>query len=336
MDVLIVGGTRFLGVEIVRELLAAGHRVALLANEPPPSELAPDVETLLGDRDDAAFLATALDGRRFDAVIDNIGQSPTQSSKLLAALADRLGRILFTSTTQVYSWRFPRAWREDEAPLEVTDLADVTDLHEHYARRKRACERALREQPVPWTVLRPAIVVGRADNVSLPPPTYVARGAPGRSLFYPCRVLDRGPILIRRDDEATAQHVWARDVGRAYALLVGRDDTRGHAYNLAGPEVWTSERLVRALGHAAGLAPETVAVSPAQLVAAGLAGYEPPWGRGPYWAAFDTAKLEALGFRPTPAERWLRTLVEASPGTGPGYELRMREVALARAVRRHD
>ena len=77
MQILILGGTVFLGRHLVEAALARGHDVTLFNRGQHNPELFPQVEKLRGDRDgDLAALA----GRRFDAAIDTSGYLPRSSA----------------------------------------------------------------------------------------------------------------------------------------------------------------------------------------------------------------------------------------------------------------
>ena len=73
MNLLILGGTVFLGRHVVEAALARGHQVTLFNRGQSNPELFPDVEKLQGDRDGDL---TALEGRRWDAVVDTCGFVP--------------------------------------------------------------------------------------------------------------------------------------------------------------------------------------------------------------------------------------------------------------------
>ena len=69
LDVLVLGGTGFIGPYFVRHAVARGHRVTLLNhNKTRPDFFKKRVEQLVGDLNDDV---TALKGRKFDVVIDN-------------------------------------------------------------------------------------------------------------------------------------------------------------------------------------------------------------------------------------------------------------------------
>jgi len=73
MRILLLGGTRFLGRHLEKAALAAGHELTLLNRGQSGPGLFPGAEQLRGDRD--ADLA-ALEGRRWDAVVDTFGYVP--------------------------------------------------------------------------------------------------------------------------------------------------------------------------------------------------------------------------------------------------------------------
>ena len=69
MDVLVIGGNRFVGWLLGFRLLAAGHKVTLLNRGRLADPFGGRVDRLVGDRTSRGF-DRALQGRRFDAVVD--------------------------------------------------------------------------------------------------------------------------------------------------------------------------------------------------------------------------------------------------------------------------
>ncbi len=135
MDILVLGGTSFVGRGIVECLLGRGHRPALFNRGRTGADLFPGSERLVGDRDSGDY--TALAGRGWDAVVDVTGYVPRHVSEAIAALGDRVGRYVFMSTGLVYdrsaasgkiteaSPRLP-AWRESEV-IDDDNLRTVRD-----------------------------------------------------------------------------------------------------------------------------------------------------------------------------------------------------------------
>ena len=337
MKILLVGGNRYVGVEIIWHLLHAGHEVTVLALDAPPADVRAHVRLLVANRNDEAVLATLFGHQDFDVVIDNIAYEPQQVSSLTAALQGRAGRYLLTSTTDTYPHNFPRDYTEDQTEIREYDMASLGE-GDRYNYGKRSCEAALIKSGIPWTVLRPCIVTGPRDNINGSP---AMRGShwfeeSTRSHFWPQRILDGGPLLMACEDEYVMKMTWIGDLARAFTHVIAHPEiTQGQAFNVAGDEVWTNERIVRALAAAAGVTPEIVRVPNAILEQAGL-DYSPVYGTAAYWPLADSAKLKATGWKPTPAEQWLPFLLEANspPLARAWYHTRIQEIALARHVQR--
>ena len=98
MDLLVIGGGRFVGRAIVEAALAAGHRVSTFnrGSQPP----APGVRALHGDRRSDL---SALQAGRWDAVIDVCAYLPGEVRALSAALRGRCARQVFISSVSVYA-----------------------------------------------------------------------------------------------------------------------------------------------------------------------------------------------------------------------------------------
>ena len=99
MNLLILGGGLFLGRSTLDAALAGGHRVSVFNRGRARTDWPAGVEVLHGDR---AGDLTALDGRRWDAVIDTCGYVPADLRRSTAALRD-CGVYLFVSSISVYA-----------------------------------------------------------------------------------------------------------------------------------------------------------------------------------------------------------------------------------------
>jgi aryl-alcohol dehydrogenase-like predicted oxidoreductase/nucleoside-diphosphate-sugar epimerase len=337
MKTLLIGGSRFVGAEIAWKLLESGHDLTIMSLDSPPAELRRHVEWLQVNRDSPEALCDTFAGRTFDHVVDNIAYVPDHLRPVLAALDGRIGRYLMTGTTDVYPKNFPRMWHEEDIEIRDYDLADLNS-YDRYNLGKRSCQALLAASGVPWTVLRPCSVTGPRDNLSGSP---AGRGLhwfeqSGRSHFWISRVRDGGPILLFADDENVFNLVWVGDVARAAVHLLSRADTIGEAYNVVGDELWTNERLVRALARAAGREVEIVKAR-SEAIGAVEIDYGTVHGSGASWSIYDNQKLKATGWLPTPAESWLPDLFHAEPEIDyrGGYHTRLQEIAIARHRQRH-
>jgi nucleoside-diphosphate-sugar epimerase len=70
MRVLVMGGTQFNGLALVRELVRTGHDVAICNRGKTPGVLPGGVERLYAERTDPAALRAALARRAWDCLLD--------------------------------------------------------------------------------------------------------------------------------------------------------------------------------------------------------------------------------------------------------------------------
>ncbi len=223
--ILVMGGTDFLGPPIVERLVADGHKVTLFNRGKTNPGLFPDLEKLKGDRKSDV---TALEGRKFDAVIDTNGYVPKFVSTPLEVLKDNIGHYVFVSTCSVYA-------RMGEMPIdEDSELAAMTDEEEEksttaarfdmrfYGSLKARCEKTAEKMlPGRVTVVRPGLIVGHGDDTD-------------RFTYWPWRVSKGGEVLAPGKPEWEIQVTDVRDVADFSALCAVKRITG--TYNVDGIE----------------------------------------------------------------------------------------------------
>ena len=89
LEILVLGGTGFIGPHMVREALRRGHGVTLFNRGRTNNTLFPDLETIKGDRGGDL---EGLQGRQWDVVIDNSGYVPRHVENSASLLADNVAR----------------------------------------------------------------------------------------------------------------------------------------------------------------------------------------------------------------------------------------------------
>lgn len=196
MDVLILGGTSFLGRHLVEAARAGGDRVTTFTRgKTNPDLFAGEVEQLRGDRD--GDLGT-LEGKRFDAVIDTSGYVP----RVVRAGAEILkgsGHYTFISTISVYPEETMLDADEDSDVLELTEETEAVTA-ESYGPLKVACERAVQEIFGDRALIsRPGLIVGPYDPTD-------------RFTYWPERVAAGGKVLAPGDPSQLVQLIDARDL----------------------------------------------------------------------------------------------------------------------------
>src|SRR5687768_7965315 len=113
MNLLILGGTIFLGRHLVEAALQHNHQVTLFNRGRHHPDLFPDVEKLRGDRDGGLDI---LRGRQWDTVIDTSGYVPRLVRASAELLAEAVEHYTFISSISVYADFYPDG-SDESAPL---------------------------------------------------------------------------------------------------------------------------------------------------------------------------------------------------------------------------
>jgi 2'-hydroxyisoflavone reductase len=254
MNILVIGGTIFLGRHIIENAVTRGHTVTAFFRGRHADGLHPQVTYLRGDR---TADVSALAGRTFDAVIDTCGYHPDDQRLLVEVLAPSDPHYVFISTISVYAG-FPSGRVYDES-------APVLSGAEGYGPAKARSEEVIREHYAHTSILRPGLIVGPHD------PT-------GRFTYWPVRVSEGGTMLAPGDGSMPVQFVDARDVA-AFAVRCAEDRVEG-TFNVTGPhEPLTIASMLHRMQQVLGSDPEIVWMSDDDLIAAGVT----PWKDLPLW-----------------------------------------------------
>lgn len=326
---LVIGGTRFVGPLLVFRLLCAGHRVTLFNRGTLPDPFGDRVERLHGDRT-TADLSRLMSQRSFDAAVDFAAYRWEDARGAVEALGGRVGHYVFIGTGQVYLVRegCPRPAQEIDyaGPVLPEPEGEDDKAQWAYGMGKRDCEDALAEawekSRFPGTRIRIPMVNGERDHYR-------------RIERYLVRLMDGGPILVPDGGTHRVRHVYAGEVARFIAEIVGREDTFGEAYNVCQREMPTLMELVALLGRMLGARPRLLPVSSAEIVTAGLDPIAVSRFSGRWMSMLDPSKAETeLGFRHEPLASYLGKIVASylaypPPAPPDGYERRGEEIALA-------
>jgi nucleoside-diphosphate-sugar epimerase len=280
MRVLVLGGTEFISLHLVRALLRDRHEVAVLNRGRQPGRLPAGVRTIVGDRTDHAALRRALAGERVDGLVD-VTYAPTTGADVeavLDALDGRLGHAVFVSTGRVYDHARPLPFDED-TPRSL--------YWGEYAKNKIDGEDVLlrrhRERGLPVTIVRPTHVYGPLNTRN-------------NETFFFDRLARGRPVLVPEHGGWLRQFGHVEDLADAIAAMLGAPAAAGRAYNLTGEEVITQVGFVELVADVLGR-PLTLVPCPTP------AGGQPaPFGQNLVYdchAVYTTTRVRAeLGIRP--------------------------------------
>jgi 2'-hydroxyisoflavone reductase len=159
MNILVIGGKRFVGYHIVTEALKKGHNVTFFNRGKTNPELFLECETVIGDRNKDM---EKLVGYEFDVVIDTCAYFPSQVSKALDVLEGHFKRYLLISSLSVVT---PKEIDYDESVETHKPNYTATEITgETYGPLKVACEEVLQQRLGNQAIIiRPGYIVGDKD-----------------------------------------------------------------------------------------------------------------------------------------------------------------------------
>jgi len=250
MKHLVMGGTQFNGLALVRELAKHGHDVTVVNRGKTPVELPLGVQRRYADRTDASALARALGNDEWDVVYDVNAYRPEDVKAMAERLRGRVGHYVFVSSTVIYA-------ASERLPIHEDFPLDRSPRQNEYGRLKIECEdflvRELRERGFPSSTV--ALSMGFGPNNILP----------DREQRMFARLLQGRPILIPGDGSTLAQVGHVDDQARAMRLLGGRSSCFGRRYNLTGADYFSANGYVDTFAAVVGVKPDKVYV-PAALM----------------------------------------------------------------------
>lgn len=221
MQLLILGGTLFLGRHLVDAALARGHQVTLFHRGRTNPDLFPQLEHLLGDR---TTDLSPLAGRRWDAVIDTCGYHPPVVRQSAQALADAVDHYTFISSISVYP-EFTTPGIDETFPVATLPagidetVKEITG--ETYGPLKALCEAAVSATlPGRDLNIRPGLIVGPFDRSD-------------RFPYWPTRIARGGEVLAPGRPGRLVQIIDVRDLAEWTVTMV--EGRRTGTYNATGP-----------------------------------------------------------------------------------------------------
>jgi 2'-hydroxyisoflavone reductase len=220
MNLLLLGGTRFVGRHFVEEALAKGHTITLVHRGQTAGDLFPECRHLHMDRTSPEAWADFPDGQ-WDAVIDFSGYIPRVVRYSAEALRDRADKYLFISTISVYDTE-GQTELDASSPLLIPPASEVEEVNaETYGGLKVACERVVQEI---WgdsaRIVRPGMIIGPYDHTD-------------RFQHWIRQIKDNNRVDVPQRLDQPVQYIDARDL--ALLILEVVQYMEPGVYNGVGP-----------------------------------------------------------------------------------------------------
>jgi len=295
-QLVILGGTGFVGSHLVPRLAADGHRIVLLSrNREQHRELGvlPQVKIRSADVYNDDVLRREFDGA--DAVINLIGILNTRGHHTFQRAHVELTRRI----------------------IAACHASDVTRLHQmsslkagqglsHYLKTRGEAETLVKASALDWTIYQPSVLFGEGDGL-------VSRFA---------GLLRRMPVLPLARAKSRMAPTFVGDVAEAIARCVNNDKLGSRrCFELYGPDVFTLGEIVRQIRDSAGLRTPIIPLHDSfgrlQSQVAGLLPGKPfSFDNFQSLRTDSVGKIDgyaALGIVPQPFAPWLPRLLGGSP-----------------------
>ena len=225
LNILILGGTSYLGPHQIAYALKQGHKITTFTRGKTKPTIHPElfdqVEMLLGDRNDNL---EALKGRKWDAVIDNSGRQVKWTTDTAELLKDNIGMYVYISSVSAFYPYTGNDFSENrKLVLEIPkDLEEgESRLYEYgvmKANSENEAKRILGKDRA--AIIRPHFIVGPGDKQD-------------RFHHWAIRMNRGGEIVIPGKATDKVQYIDVRDVA-AFSIRLIENKTAG-MFNAAGP-----------------------------------------------------------------------------------------------------
>lgn len=218
MNILILGGSGFVGRAICSKLVAGGHSITVPTRKRDNARALfplPSVTVVEADVYDANALAQLV--RSKDAVINLVGILNGNFERAHVTLTANAVAACKTAGVSRY--------------VQMSALGASENGPSAYQRSKAKADAIVRASGLDFTIFAPSVIFGRGDSFLTKFASMIG--------FLPPLV----PMMLP-GASARFQPVWVDDVARAFVASVNDESTYGQRYELVGPKVYTLKELI--------------------------------------------------------------------------------------------
>jgi len=227
MKTLIIGGSRFIGPLIIKELKKKHHSITVFNRGNIKKEFGKGVIYVQGDRD-KGFLGKK---NKFDVVIDTCAYNGRKTKKALQQL--KFDYYINIGTAASYK-------KTDIFPLTEESALGEWPLWGNYNRGKIECEAVLKKSGIKYASIRPVYILGPKNHVN-------------RENFIYSHLKERKPLILPGNGQAIIQFVFVYDVAKLVVFLAERKISG--VFNCCGDDLITLQGLVKEMAKIMGVKP---------------------------------------------------------------------------------
>lgn len=295
MKILVLGGTRFVGLALARSLVKTGHQVCVSSRNTKNAPLGADI--FFGQRDDAV---TRLGlSEIFDTIIDFTSYSGVSTEQVLSTFPR--SRYILISTVWVTRAKYGVSV-DNIIPNEFSLPESLPPVTRQYIEGKISAERVTQE----------AYANGRSAITIRLPIMCGINDHTGRLNYYRLRVMDGAEQIMVDGGGNFVNLAWDEDVAEAICRLIGTSEALPCVIESITPYAVTVYELNRMISSASHTKPRPVSIPEGILSIRfpQFLAYEPFW-RERAVAMTENNLFNITGLKPTSLSVWLSRVIQS-------------------------
>lgn len=280
MNILVIGGTRFMGKHLIANLLSNNHKVTIATRGIALDDFDDKIDRITFERTDENSIKEKLSSVFFDIVFDSLAYCSNDIKILLSNI--KCKKYITISTTAVYQKHVDTKEEEFNPNAEKLIWCGRTDFP--YEEIKRQAERALAQiySSINTVSVRFPFVIGEDDYTK-------------RLYFYIEHIIKQKPMFVDNYDKQMA-FVRADEAGRFLAFFADNEFTG--AVNGASEGTISIKEITEYVKHKTGKS----------AILCGDGDKAPYNGEVEY--SINTDKAKTLGFNFSPLKNWIYDLID--------------------------
>ena len=280
MNILVVGGTRFVGKHLVDTLLSKGHKVTIATRGRTADDLGSKVNRIIIERTDPESLVRALGKTFFDIIFDSLAYC-SNDVKYLLDIA-KCDKYIMTSSTAVYEKHIDTREKEFDPLNKKLIWCGRTDYPYDEIKRQAECALWQEYSHVNAVAVRFPFIIGKDDYTK-------------RLFFYIEHIVKGIPVFVDNYDNQIS-FVRSDEAGKFLASFIDN--------NFCGPINGSSEQTISIHDIV-----DYVKLKTGKSLLLTSNGDKAPYnGESEY--SINIARAKKLGFRFTPLHEWIYDLID--------------------------
>lgn len=266
MKILVIGGTNFIGLNVVRQLVDMRHEVTVFNRGETTADLPKEVKWIEGDRHHLLKYKHEFQQLAPQVVLDMIPYTAKDAQEVVDTFHDIAQRVVGISSQDVYRAR-DIMWQRETGMIDPTPLTENAPLRSQFYPY-----RGLSDEPFAHDYDKIPVeqVYMSASNISATiirlPMVYGAGDYMHRLYPYIKRMDDRRPAIVLEEKLAHWQgcYGYVENVARAIALSINDEKAKGRIYNVSESTITVAD-LVRAIADLVGWQGKIIILSRSQM-----------------------------------------------------------------------